>query len=106
MDQPYATEAPERAAIDARAGPLLLEFGVDWCPHCRGAQPAIAAALNSRPPLEHLKIEDGPGRPLGRGFRVKRWPTLVLMKDGVEIGRAVRPTDPATVRALLDRLSG
>ncbi len=104
MDRPYATEAPDRADIDARPGPLLIEFGVDWCPHCQGAQPAIAAALNSRPPIDHLKIEDGSGRPLGRSFRVKLWPTLVLMKDGQELGRVVRPTDPAPVRELLDRL--
>ena len=104
MDRPYATEAPGRTEIDARSGPLLIEFGVDWCPHCQGAQPAIAAAMNSRPPIAHLKIEDGPGRPLGRGFRVKLWPTLVLMKDGQELGRVVRPTDPAPVRELLDRL--
>lgn len=105
MDRPYATEAPERTKIDARPGPLLIEFGVDWCPHCQGAQSAITAALNSRPPIEHLKIEDGPGRPLGRSFRVKLWPTLVLMKDGQELGRVVRPTDPAPLRELLDRAS-
>jgi len=33
----YAVNAPERAEIDALPGFVLLEFGVDWCPHCQGA---------------------------------------------------------------------
>jgi len=43
--------------------------------------------------VRHLKIEDGPGRPLGRSFRVKLWPTLVFLRDGVEVARVVRPAD-------------
>lgn len=99
----YAVDAPERAEIDALPGPLLLEFGTDWCGYCRGAQPAIEAALTGHPALRHVKVEDGPGRPLGRSFRIKLWPTLILLRDGSEIGRVVRPADAAAIRELLAR---
>jgi len=99
----FTVDAPERAEIDALPGLLLLEFGVDWCPHCIGAQPAIEAALAGFPAINHRKIEDGPGRRLGRGFRVKLWPTLILLAQGQEIGRLVRPTTASDVRALLER---
>ena len=98
----YAVDAPERAEIDALPGLALLEFGVDWCPHCQGAQPAIEDALRDHAELPHIKIEDGPGRRLGRFFRVKRWPTLVLLQDGQEISRAVRPQGEAAVQAVVD----
>jgi len=88
----YAVDAPDRAEIDALPGFVLLEFGVDWCPHCQGAQPAIDTALRGHPDLQHIKIEDGPGRPLGRSFRVKLWPTLILIREGQEVARVVRPT--------------
>lgn len=101
----FTVDAPERAEIDALTAPVLLEFGVDWCPHCQGAQPAIAAVLAAQPALTHLKIEDGPGRRLGRSFRVKRWPTLILMLGGVELGRVVRPTTPAELVPLLATLA-
>lgn len=101
MTEPYRQQAPQRSEIDASRGLLLLEFGVDWCPHCQGAQPAIVAALAEHPALPHLKIEDGPGRPLGRSFRVKLWPTLILLRDGNEIGRLVRPLAVEEVRKLL-----
>ena len=92
--QPYLgeTEAPTRHDVDALPGLTLLEFGTDWCGHCRAAQPAIAQALSAQSGWRHLKVEDGPGRPLGRSFRVKLWPTLVLLRDGVEVARLVRPT--------------
>jgi thioredoxin 1 len=44
---------------------------------------------------------DGPGRRLGRTFRVKLWPTLVLLRDGQEIGRIVRPTSSGEISDLL-----
>ena len=97
----YAVDAPERVEIDTLPGLVLLEFGVDWCPHCQGAQPAIEDALSDHAELPHIKIEDGPGRRLGRTFRVKQWPTLILMKDGQEVGRVVRPLACEEVRAVL-----
>lgn len=102
----YATLQPERSAIDALPGPSLLEFGADWCGHCQAAQAPLAAALADHAALRHLKIEDGPGRPLGRSFRVKLWPTLVFLRDGREVARLVRPTAASTITealALLDQ---
>jgi thioredoxin 1 len=98
--EPYTRETLDRAEVDALPGLVLLEFGTDWCGHCQGAQPRIREALASAPPLQHLKIEDGPGRPLGRSFRVKLWPTLVLLRDGVEVARVVRPQSSDDVAAL------
>lgn len=100
----YSPDAPERAALDAASEPLLLEFGVDWCSHCQAAQPAIAQALAANPALRHIKVEDGAGRRLGRSFRVKLWPTLILLQHGVELGRVVRPLAETEVADLLAQL--
>lgn len=97
----FSTQEPGRAELDAQAGPLLIEFGAPWCGHCQAAQPLLAEVLAAYPALPHVKIEDGPGRPLGRSFRVKLWPTLVLLKNGSEIGRLVRPVASRDIAALL-----
>lgn len=90
-----------RADVDAMHGPTVLEFGTAWCGVCRAAQPIIADALAGHPGVRHLKVEDGPGRPLGRSFGVKLWPTLIFLRDGHEVERLVRPRDArAIVRAL------
>jgi thioredoxin 1 len=91
METSYATSVPTRDEVDALAGATVLEFGTGWCGWCRAAQPLIAGAFASHPGLRHIKVEDGPGRPLGRSFRVKLWPTLVFLKDGRELARVTRP---------------
>jgi thioredoxin 1 len=100
--KPYlsAIEAPSLADVQAWQGLTLLEFGTEWCGHCRAAQPLIAQALAAQPHWQHCKVEDGPGRSLGRSYRVKLWPTLVLLRDGQEVGRLVRPSGADVVTAL------
>jgi thioredoxin 1 len=105
MPAPYAVEQPTRADIDALAGAAVLEFGTDWCGFCRAAQPLVAAAFADHPLLRHLKVEDGPGRPLGRSFRVKLWPTLVFLRDGREVARLVRPGDRAAIEQALAQIA-
>lgn len=105
--KPYlsAIEAPSLAEVQALPGLTLLEFGTEWCGHCRAAQSLIAQAMASHSdterPWQHLKIEDGPGRALGRHYRIKLWPTLVVLRDGQEVGRLVRPAAAKDVLAAL-----
>lgn len=100
----YEANAPDRAEIAALRGPTLLEFGTDWCGHCLAARPFVEQALADAPGVRHLKVEDGPGRMLGRSFRVKLWPTLVFLRDGVELARVVRPLGTGAIVAALDRI--
>jgi len=92
MNTPYSSDEPTRAEVDALAGSTVLEFGANWCGICQAAQGSIGEALAAHAqPLRHLKIEDGRGRPLGRSFGIKLWPTLVMLQDGREVARVVRP---------------
>src|SRR5690554_8137804 len=94
----YSDSPPSREEVDALKGPTLLEFGTDWCGLCQAAQRHLQKAFDDYPDLHHLKVEDGPGRRLGRSFRVKLWPTLIFLRDGQEVARLVRPTDAESIR--------
>ncbi len=97
---------PSRADVDALAGPTLVEFGARWCGWCQSIQADLARALARHPGVRHVKVEDGPGRPLGRSYRVKLWPTLVFLRDGREVERLVRPGAGDAIESALSRLDG
>jgi thioredoxin 1 len=92
---------PARDAVDAMPEPAVIEFGAAYCGHCRAAQPLIAQALARHPGVRHIKVEDGPGRRLGRSFRVKLWPTLIFLRQGSEVARLVRPSDAQPIEQAL-----
>lgn len=104
MNEEYASVEPARAEIDTLEGPAVVEFGAPWCGFCLAAQPLLETAFADHPRVRHIKVEDGKGRPLGRSFKVKFWPTLVFLNDGKEIERLVRPDSAGEIRQALTRI--
>ncbi|HWV55659.1 thioredoxin family protein [Pseudorhodoplanes sp.] len=104
FDPDYTTDEPSRSEIDAQPGATVLEFGSPWCGYCRRAAPLVAEAFSDHDGIRHIKIADSSGRPLGRSFGIKLWPTLIFLKDGREIGRLVRPTDGGEIKNAMQAL--
>lgn len=105
-EQHFEAREPARAEVDAMDGTVLLEFGSPDCGWCRRAQPLIAEALAGYPAVRRLRIADGPGRRLGRSYRVKLWPTLILLQAGAEQARLVRPESKDEIIAALASAPG
>src|SRR5205809_609670 len=104
MNDVYASIEPARTEIDTLEGPTVIEFGSPSCGYCRGMQPLLASAFIDHPRVRHIKIADASGRPLGRSFRVKLWPTLVFLNHGKECARLVRPPDLSAIREALAQI--
>jgi thioredoxin 1 len=101
----FAEVEPLRAEIDMLSGPTVLEFGTSWCGYCKSALPLIQSAFADFESVRHIKVEDGSGRPLGRSYRVKLWPTLIFLDQGKEVARLVRPTDTAAITQALSLIN-
>jgi thioredoxin len=102
----YTPESLTPEEVAHSKGPLLIEFGTNWCGFCKAAQPRIKTATESYPGVEHVKVEDGKGRRLGRTFGVKLWPTLIFLKDGEEVTRLVRPENSEDIATGLAEIQG
>lgn len=100
----YREEQPGRAEVDALPGATLLAFGTNWCGYCRAAHRPLENALADHPDVRVIKVEDGRGRPLGRSFRVKLWPSLIFLRDGEEVTRLVRPQRSEPILAALRQI--
>lgn len=97
---------PTRADVDASQGELVLEFGASWCSICAAARPMIDRVFAEHPGVRRDWVEDGKGKPLGRSFGVKLWPTLIFLRDGREVARVVRPNGEDELRRAFASLSG
>ena len=74
----------------------------------RQGDPEEARAHSGQPQAgtrDVVQVEDGPGRRLGRSFKVKLWPTLVFLRDGVEVERLARPQAASDIADALRRLT-
>jgi thioredoxin 1 len=108
---PYEAEyrdlsrTPTRQEIDQGTGPVVLEFGTSWCGICRALAPRVAELFDRHPEVKHVKVEDGPGRPLGRSFQVRLWPSLVFLRDGRVLRQLARPSHAELEAAFRDLAS-
>jgi thioredoxin 1 len=83
--------APSRADVDRLPGAVVLEFGTAWCGFCQALAPSIQELVARHPGIQHIKVEDGSGRALGRSFGVRMWPNLVFLRRGQRIAQLARP---------------
>jgi thioredoxin 1 len=101
MSSENAEHPPTRDEVDRMPGPVVLEFGATWCRYCQALRPHVDDLLRQFPEVRHVWVEDGKGKPLGRSFRVKLWPTLVFLRDGRVVQQIARPA-PTEVRGGLE----
>ena len=66
----YQEESPTIDDITEMEGYAFIEFGANWCSHCKAASPAIEQVLSTAK-LPHIKVTDGKGKRLGRSFKGK-----------------------------------
>ena len=83
---------PSRDDVNRMVGPTVVEFGASWCGHCQATRATVKSLREKHPDIRYIQVEDGPGRPLGRSFHVKLWPTFVFLRDGKVIKHLVRPS--------------
>lgn len=103
MDLGYLEEQPDIPTVTGMRGPVVVQFGTNWCGHCARAEPILSRAFEGTD-VTVIKAEDGRGRPLGRHFGVKLWPTVIFLRDGEEVTRLVRPVDAGPVEEALAQI--
>ncbi|MDR6830776.1 thiol-disulfide isomerase/thioredoxin [Bosea sp. BE271] len=85
--------------------PILVEVSASWCPVCKTQAP-ILNELVAQPrfkDLVFLDIDFDSQKEALRGLRVVQQSTLIVFKDGREVGRSVGDTNRASIEALLAR---
>ena len=85
-------------------GVTAVDFTAKWCAPCRVMEPvltALAAEYTGRIRLAAIDVNDEPV--VAERYNVRSMPTLVILRDGREVGRVVGSRPRAFVAGMFNR---
>lgn len=93
----YLTEESFDEGI--RKGLVLVDFYAEWCGPCRRLTPVLEKVAESlQDKLNVFKLDIDASQKTAAALDVHSFPTLILFKNGKEIGRLIGLRDEETVK--------
>jgi len=89
-------------AVKNQDKPVLLDFYADWCGPCRMVAPLVEEISNERDDVVVGKINVDESPELASKFGVFSIPTLIVLKNGEVLNKAVGARPKAQILAMLE----
>jgi thioredoxin len=100
-------DAPAFEAVARLPGVTAVEFTAAWCGPCKAMQPILLAlGKEYAGRVRIVAVDVDHEQALAQRYDVRSMPTLVLLRDGREVGRIVGSRPRAFVAGVLDRALG
>ncbi len=80
---------------------VLLDFYADWCAPCKRMEPILEEIASENATVVVGKINVDNERALSNRFDIEAMPTLVVIKNGKEVTRAVGYRSKSAILAML-----
>jgi thioredoxin 1 len=84
--------------------PVLVDFWAEWCGPCRMVGPALeqlSDTMNGKVKIVKLNVDEN--QEIAMKYGIKSIPSLVLFKEGREIGRTVGAASKETYQRFIEQ---
>ena len=81
--------------------PVLVDFWAPWCNYCRRIDPVLNKLADSRDDVLIVKVNIDEEPELARREQIEVIPTLVVYKEGYDLGSIVAPESRARIEEFL-----
>ena len=100
--EPVAFTGDAFKAALASGKPVLVAIHAVWCPTCKAQAPILEGLLKGRfSDMVAFRVDFDDQKDVVRQFGAQMQSTLIVFRNGAEVGRSVGDTDPASIEALL-----
>ena len=70
-------------------GLAIIDFWAEWCVACKGLEPQVKAIASELESITFFKADCDAQPQLCSDFNIRNLPTIILLKDGVEVERKI-----------------
>ncbi len=82
----------------------VLDFTAEWCPPCKALKPTLAALATEYGAAIEIVMIDVDADPLSaQSYNVRAMPTIVILRDGKEVGRTQGARPRRFLAGMIDR---
>lgn len=87
-------------------GTHLIDFYADWCGPCRVLTPILEEISSENRNVSFSKVNTDESQAIAEKYQITSLPTMILIHNGVELGRLLGLRDKETVEAFIASHNG